>query len=79
MIHLVAPILLTLVSTFSTCPAASVRPHKALEADPTQSPNAGTSPFLQFIEIPAIDSPRTWTEHRSRPAEQREEKREGDV
>lgn len=45
-----------------TCPAASVSPHKALEADPTQSPNAGTSPFLQFIEIPAMDSPKTCTE-----------------
>lgn len=47
--------------SFPTCPAASVRPHKAFEADPTQSPNAGTSPILQFWEIPAMDSPRTWT------------------
>lgn len=53
------PYCINLVSTVITCPAASVRPHKALEADPTQSPKAVTSPFLQFIEIPAIDSPRT--------------------
>ena len=42
-----------------TCPAASVSPHRALDATPTLSPNAGTSPVLQFCEIPAMDSPRT--------------------
>ena len=51
-------------TVFFTCPAASVRPHRAFDADPTQSPNAATSPFLQFIEIPVMDSPRTWTEQR---------------
>lgn len=35
-------------ASFCTCPAASVRPHRAFEAEPTQSPNDGTSPVLQF-------------------------------
>lgn len=48
-----------LVVVQCTCPAASVRPHRALDADPTQSPKADTSPVLQFWEIPAMDSPRT--------------------
>lgn len=42
-----------------TCPAASVNPHRALEATPTLSPKAATSPVLQCCEMPAIASPRT--------------------
>lgn len=48
-IHLIPPVQSDMYSsTFCTCPAASVSPHRAFEADPTQSPNAGTSPVLQF-------------------------------
>lgn len=62
-----AVVINTCVFLHLTCPAASVRPHKALEADATQSPNTATSPFLQFMEIPAMDSPRTWTERSGCP------------
>lgn len=50
---------MTSFSDTLTWPAASVSPHSALDATPTHSPNAGTSPVLQCCEIPAMDSPST--------------------
>lgn len=42
-----------------TWAAASVRPHRALEAELTASPNSGRLLFFALCEMPAIASPKT--------------------